>query len=87
MGIDREAYGAMTGPAPSEGMEESGCVTPRREEFQIPERRVPPPPPRKRPLLLPRGGKRRELAEKGFFQPPDDLEAIFAAVEARRVMA
>lgn len=88
MGITREARESITGMASSaqDGVGESGYVTPRREEFHIPERRVPPPPPRKRPLLLPRGGRRMEtlLAGNGYFKPPDDLEAIFAAAELPR---
>ncbi|OWM66771.1 hypothetical protein CDL15_Pgr010423 [Punica granatum] len=72
----------MTGAGPSSGedhVEElSGCMTPRREEYRIPERRVPPPPPRKRPLLIPHRGKTREIPMHGYFQPPDDLEAVFA---------
>uniref|UniRef100_A0A803Q0U0 DUF1985 domain-containing protein n=1 Tax=Cannabis sativa TaxID=3483 RepID=A0A803Q0U0_CANSA len=58
-------------------LDQPGCSTPTRPEFQIPVRYVPPPPPKKKrnPSVI---GKKRVSPKNGYFHPPD-LEAFFAS--------
>ncbi|KAF4348367.1 hypothetical protein G4B88_016791 [Cannabis sativa] len=58
-------------------LDQPGCSTPTRPEFQIPVRCVPPPPPKKKrnPSVI---GKKRVSPKNGYFHPPD-LEAFFAS--------